>query len=176
MRLNALLVLFDYNYWARDRVLMVVGQLSSDQMLAPAVLSYGSILGALTHVLNAECLWRTRCQEKTSPLSVPYETAVASLERLEHLWQEEEAAMRDYLNTLEARQLDELVAYRGLKGQAYENYLWQILTHVVTHGISHRAEMAAHLTRLGKAVGNTDFVIYARGGDLPDDGTKRRTL
>lgn len=162
MQLEHLIFMFEYSYWARDRVLAAVGQLPFEQMLTPADLSYGSILGALTHILNAECLWRTRCQEKISPSSVPYETAVESLEKLECLWQEEETAMRDYLNTLVEQQLDELVVYRGLKGQVYENHLWQILIHLVTHGIHHRAELAAHLATLGKPVGNIDFVIYAR--------------
>ncbi len=54
--------LFDYSYWTRDRVLAGVAQLSPEQMLVPADLSYGSLLGVLTHILNAEYLWRTRCQ------------------------------------------------------------------------------------------------------------------
>lgn len=165
MQLENLIFLFDYNYWARDRVLATVGQLTPEQMMAPADLSYGGIFGALTHVLNAECLWRTRCQHKVSPSSVRYETAVESLERLERLWQEEEGAMRGYLTSLDEQKLDEIVAYRSLRGQAYKNSLWQILVHLVTHGIHHRAELAAHLATLGKRVGNIDFVIYARGGD-----------
>lgn len=162
MRLKELIVLFDYNYWARDRVLAAVSQLDPEQMLAPAELSYGSILGALTHILNAECVWRTRCQQRVSPSSVPHETTIESFQKLERLWQEEETLMRSYLDTLEERQLNETIAYRGLRGQAYENLLWQILVHLVTHGTHHRAELAAHLTTLGKPPGNFDFVIYAR--------------
>lgn len=102
------------------------------------------------------------CQQRVSPSSVPHETTIESFQKLERLWQEEETLMRSYLDTLEERQLNETIAYRGLRGQAYENLLWQILVHLVTHGTYHRAELAAHLTTLGKPPGNFDFVIYAR--------------
>lgn len=116
--------LFDYSYWTRDRVLAGVAQLSPEQMLVPADLSYGGLLGVLTHILNAEYLWRTRCQQRVSPSSVPHETAVESLEKLKRQW--------------------------------------QLLVQLVTHGIHHRAELAAHLATLGKTGGTIDFVIFAR--------------
>ena len=162
MRLSDLIVLHDYNYWARDRILAAVGQLDRGQATAPADLSYGSILGALTHILNAEYIWRSRCQDRVSPPAVPFEEPVESLRVLEGVWQKEEVTMRAYLDGLENSQLDEPVAYHGLKGQCYESLLWQILVQLVTHGTHHRAELAARLTELGHSPGNFDFIVYLR--------------
>lgn len=162
MRLSELMTLYDYNCWARDQILAITGELDAGQAIAPAALSYGSILGALTHILNAEWLWRMRCQERESPTSVRYVQPIESLEKLGVAWREEETAMRGYLGGLDESQLDEPISYRAIRGQAYENLLWQILVHLVYHGTHHRSELAAHLTELSHPPGNFDFIVFLR--------------
>jgi uncharacterized damage-inducible protein DinB len=166
MRLRDVMVLYDYNCWARDRVHTIVRELDRDQLNAPAPVSYGSILGALTHILNAEWLWRVRCQERVSPPAVRFEEPIDSLQELERVWQEEETAMRAYLDELQDDQLHEPISYRAIRGRSYENALWQILVHLVYHGTHHRSELASHLAALGHPPGNFDFIIFLRERDM----------
>ena len=69
MQVSDVVVLYEYNCWARDRILSTAEQLDAGQLGASFVLSYGSILGTLTHIFNAEHLWRMRCQQRISPTS-----------------------------------------------------------------------------------------------------------
>ena len=162
MRVKDLVTLYDYTCWARDQILVSIGQLAPEQLVAPSALSYGSMLGTLTHILNAEYLWRVRCQQRVSPTSVRFERPIENLQALQQIWQAEEMLMRDYLHRLEDRDLDEPIAYVGLRGQACEDLLWQIILHMVIHGESHRSELSAKLSELGQSPGNLDFIIYLR--------------
>ena len=49
--------LYDYSYWARDRVLAQVAKLDQDAYIAPRALDYGSIRGTLVHSLAREAVW-----------------------------------------------------------------------------------------------------------------------
>ena len=40
---------------------------------------------------------------------------------------------------------------------------WQVLYHVVLHGMQHHAEIAALLTDQGLSPGDIDFIFYALG-------------
>jgi uncharacterized damage-inducible protein DinB len=160
MQVSDVVVLYEYNCWARDRILSTAEQLDADQLGASFVLSYGSILGTLTHIFNAEHLWRMRCQQRISPTSMRFETPVESLSDLERAWLEESALMYAYVAGLKDSELEEVISYRGLGGKVYENRLWHIFMQLVNHGVQHRAELAAKMNELGKSPGNLDFIIY----------------
>lgn len=152
-----------YNYWARDKVLAGMAWVGEGDLGAPAGLSYGSMLGALTHTLNAEHVWRMRCQHNLSPTSVKFVNAIDTVARLQGEWQVEETEMRAYFVTLADADLARTVSYAGLRGQTYSNPVWQILVHMFAHGVQHRTEVAAKLDEHGVSLGNLDFVIYLRG-------------
>ncbi|MBK8900326.1 MAG: DinB family protein [Anaerolineaceae bacterium] len=162
MHTNDLIVLFDYNYWARDKILAAASQLNPAQLTEAAMPSYSSMLGVLTHLLNAENLWRIRCQQRESPSSVKFVDPLPTLSALEEQWQAEERLMRAYLHTLDEEQLQERIQYKGTGGGEFENLLWQILVQLVNHGTSHRGELAWRLTELGRSPGDLDFIIYLR--------------
>lgn len=157
------MILYKYNYWARDRILSVVNQLEPSQVVAPNMLTYGSIDGALRHILNVECLWRSRCQHRISPRKLQFEKTFDDLQELQRAWKEEEFAMLNFINELDEIQLNESIKYIGQGGNEYENILWQILIQLINHGTHHRSEIAAKLAELGKPAGDFDFIIYLRG-------------
>ena len=68
--------------------------------------------------------------------------------------------MHAYIYGLNERQLQTTLSYRGLSGNEYTNYLWQLLIQLVNHGTQHRAELATRLTELDQSPGDLDFVIY----------------
>jgi uncharacterized damage-inducible protein DinB len=53
--------IYDYNYWANDRMLSVVEQLTPDEFCQSLAGSYGSIRNTLVHTLSAEWGWMDRC-------------------------------------------------------------------------------------------------------------------
>ncbi len=70
---NDILTLFDYNYWANQRLLEAAEKVAAEQYFAPAGLSHGSLHGTLVHTLAAEILWRQRCMEGISPTAIDEE-------------------------------------------------------------------------------------------------------
>lgn len=153
--------LYDYNYWATKRIWEQVEQLSEDALTCQRTLSWKSIRGTLVHMLSAEYGWRQRCQYHNSPLALP-ESDFPTLGILNAHWSEEEAAMRAYLHSLNDGDLQSMIDYRTNAGIQYSTALWQILTHVVMHGMQHRAELAHILSELGHSPGDIDLIIYLR--------------
>src|SRR4029453_4989514 len=51
---------YDYGYWARDRILTQVSQLDRGAYGADVKLDYRSIRGTLIHILDREATWLAR--------------------------------------------------------------------------------------------------------------------
>ncbi len=165
MKKSDALTLFEYNYWATRLILQAAAGLSPDQFLAPVRLSFGSLRGTLVHIYGTEHLWRLRCQEGTSPSSLPAEASFPDLPALRQAWEQEERSMRIFLGSLSDDDLQRPVRYTTTRGVPYENLLWQILTHVVNHGTQFRSEAGVALTEFGHSPGDVDFIFFIRQGN-----------
>ena len=162
MHISDILTLFDYNYWANDRILSAAGRLLPDQYTAPHQVSYGSLHGTLVHTLGAEMVWRQRIKEGSSPTMMISQGEVPTLDALVERWRNEEQTMRGYLSSVTEADLNNRIHYNNLTGKAFDATLWHILTHMVTHGMQHRSECAILLTNYGQSPGDIDFMLYVR--------------
>jgi uncharacterized damage-inducible protein DinB len=162
MRVADLLAIYDYHYWATDRILDRTTRVSGAQFVAPAPVPSGSLRGTLVHVLDAECAWRARWQGQEASPPLRDEELPAPADLITR-WCENEAAMRAYLATLGDADLDRAITYRSWNGQTYTHLLWQMLVHVTNHGTQHRGEAALLLTEYGHSPGDIDFTVYLRG-------------
>ena len=152
--------LFEYNYWARDRVLERVAKLSHDEYVASRSLDYGSIRGTLVHWLAGESIWLSRWQGET-PDRLIEENDVPTFEQLRKRWEQEERQMRSFLGQLTDAELAREVRY--VSSRTHERYaitLWPLMSHLVNHGTQHRSEIALALTHLGLSPGDLDLVVY----------------
>lgn len=162
MKIEELVTLYDYNYWANELILEAAGSLSPEQFTAPAQLSFGSVRGTLVHALGTERLWRQRCQEAVSPTTMLSESDIPDMAALRRQWSAEEGAMRAYLGRLADPDQDRIVQYTNMRGIPFETPLWQILVHVVNHSTQFRSEAGVALTSLGHSPGDTDLIVYLR--------------
>ena len=162
MNTQDLQFLFDYNYWARDRILENAAKLSQPQYLEPRPYSHGSFHNTLAHILSAEWVWRMRCHERTSPTGMLAANDFPSLESLRERWQQEEQRMRGYLRGLSDQDLQGVVLYKRTGGEPQQNVLWHLLSHVVNHGTEHRSILAAELTAFGYSPGDLDIIRFTR--------------
>lgn len=163
MNKQDLILLFNFNYWARDRLLDQAEALDSAEFLLPVESNYGSLQATLVHILSAEWVWRIRCQEGVSPTSLLNHDDFASVSSVRSFWMDEQEKMLVYLEDLEGEELGKAISYRRTGGQEEFNTLWHILWHVINHGTEHRAEAAAILTSFGRSPGDLDFIHYLRG-------------
>lgn len=159
MRQRDLLLIYDYNYWATQRILQAADNLRQEELTQELSMSWNSIQETLGHILSAEWVWRMRCQG-TSPAALLDPDQFSTLDVLRARWDEEEAAMRGYLAGLADADLDQVIHYKNTKGTPFSRVLWQILLHVVNHGTQHRAEAALFLTTLGHSPGEIDLSVY----------------
>ena len=152
-------LLFRYNDWANDRILDTAEQLSTAQLTASNDLGWGSLRGALVHLMDAEYVWRNllKTGEHVEWLQPEDFADVASIRAR---WLEERAAFWRYFESLSDEDLSGVISYQG--DETRRRVLWHCLAHVVNHGTQHRAECAALLTGFGFSPGDLDFTVFLR--------------
>lgn len=158
----SLQTLYAYNRWANHQLLDRARQLSTFELNIPIGPGPATIRSTLVHILCAEWIWRMRVHERQSPTFLLAENSFEDMQAIGRRWDEEEAAMRAFLATLDDERLQEIVVYETTQGAPRQNRLWHILLHLVNHGTQHRAEIAFALTNLGHSPGDLDFIHYLR--------------
>jgi uncharacterized damage-inducible protein DinB len=146
-------LLFDYLYWARDRVLDTAGSLGEGFAATPVV-GTRDLRATLAHEIDVEMSWRARlrgepesawgAEAEIRPEHIP--TVAAVRER----WAAEEEAMRAWLEGLSDADLAAPVTANGLEGYALAIYL----VHVAEHGVMEIAGAAASLAATGRSTGD----------------------
>lgn len=116
-------------------------------------------LALLAHVAAAERLWldRLRGSPQTMPVWPTLTLAECELELAEL-----PARWREYLAELGPDDLDRQVAYTNTKGEAWENTVLDIVTHVVLHSAYHRGQIGTALRASGAEPAQTDYIVGAR--------------
>ena len=151
--------LYEYNYWANEKLLAVVAQLTPDQFTQQVSGSYGSIRNALVHVLSAEWGWLDRCGgesrgPKLNPDDYPSVTSVIET------WKRVEGYVRSFLSGLGDADLARKVEFSLGTGDKHVVAVGDLMHHAVIHAVHHRGQVAVMLRELGYAPGNFDLVIY----------------
>lgn len=153
--------LFDFHYWARDRMMHAVSALTPEQYTESVGGSFGSVRDTLNHTYGAEVLWLRRWQGE-SPTGFP-KALPQSVEELTEAWRAHEALMRSYLDALGDGDLSRSVVYRNLAGVQGESLMWEMLAHVVNHATYHRGQVTTLLRLLGATPpDSTDLIGYFR--------------
>lgn len=151
-------LLYQYNDWANKRILAAAENLTGEQLTTANELGWGSLRGALTHILDAEFGWRKFLNDEEGPRDVMKDD-FADIAALRQRWEEENDALWRFLDSLSDDDLYRpVVSLRG--DREYRWVLWQCLAHVVNHGTQHRAECAALLTSFGHSPGDVDFTLF----------------
>ena len=150
---------YEYNYWAIRQILASADQLDPAHVTADMHMPHASLWATLFHTLNAEWLWIERCRGR-SPKSLLPEPAIPSLEAIETAWAGQHTTTLAYLDSLDEAALGWIVNYSSLTGAPRSSLLWQLLLHVATHTVQHRAEAAQILTQFGQSPGDLGFNDY----------------
>jgi uncharacterized damage-inducible protein DinB len=151
--------LFDYSYWANDRLCDVLAQLTPEQFTQPVAGSYGSIRNTMVHMLSAEWGWLERCGGTTRGPALnaqDYPTVTSLFDR----WQYVKARVGEFLSTLQDEDLGRVVEFATGGGARQSMILGQLLHHAAIHGVHHRGQVALLLRTLGHVPGNFDILLY----------------
>ena len=153
--------IYEYNYWANNRLLAMAEKVTPEQFVAPSSHSFSSLQGTLLHNLDAEWHWRLLLQKGEVWVQPDLEAAdFPTVGALQQRWQEEEQSMWGYLNSLHDEDLSGIVRYLVDGSIVRERLLWHCLFHIVNHGMQHRSEAANLLTIYSQSPGQIDFTYF----------------
>ncbi len=157
---QTIITLFDYHAWASNLIFDTAAHLTESEFTAPT--NRGSVRSILVHTLSAAWIWRTRCQDGVSPERLLDEAEFPTLSTVRTRWQAENDTLRAYLDLLTDESLTQTITYQTTSGATHQQQLWQLLNHLVLHGMQHHSELAGILTDYGYSPGNIDFIVYLR--------------
>lgn len=159
MTVQTLETLYDYSYWANEKLFQVIVQLTPQEFTQPVAGGHASVRNTMVHVLSTEWGWLSRCggHERKAKLDPgDYPTA----ESLVNEWNSVEGYMRDFLGDLADDDLSRRVEYTGGEGKACSMPLGELLQHSIIHAAHHRGQVALLLRELGYAPGHFDLLFY----------------
>lgn len=150
----------DYTAWASQRLLDAASKLSQQDLTRDFQTADKNILDTLVHIFAADRIWLARIQgDSPTTFIQPEDRQLAALEKewpaLHRRWKEWAAPLTD-------RDVEAKIPYRDMKGNPWEQPLWQILLHVVNHGTHHRGQASGFLRSMGHTPPPLDLVFFYR--------------
>lgn len=146
-----LLRLLEHAHWANEEIFSA---LKAADMISEKLISlYG-------HLLSAEKVWLERLNQRdSSNLSI---WPITRLEDCGVLIQENYEGYLLFLQPLEDKDLNTVIAYRNSKGAEFHTSIIDILSQVFLHGSYHRGQISSYLRLEGYEPVNTDFIMFTR--------------
>jgi uncharacterized damage-inducible protein DinB len=161
MDIESIHILFNYHYWARDRMLAAAELITEAQFTQSKGASFDTIQGTLVHLMNSERLWLNRWLGKTDEPTLDPKN-FSMLNEVRMYWDMLQMNMEKSLNALTPDRLSAVILYTNLKGEKLHYPLWQLMQQVILHGVHHRSEAATMLTEFGHAPEPLDLIFYFR--------------
>ena len=153
--------IFDYNFWAFDRVWECISQISDAQFAQEIDYSTGSIRNIIVHIMSGNRVWMSVLRGIEFPPRILLEELDTS-SKTRAIWDELKIEFLDHLNCLDQEQLDGTVAWNLLShGLQSTSLRWEILLHLANHATDHRSQILALLHHYfhTKTV-EQDMIIY----------------
>jgi uncharacterized damage-inducible protein DinB len=150
----------DYTAWATRRLLDTVANLSSEDLTHDFRTSDKTVIDTLAHVFAADRVWLGRIQG--NPPANFISPADRQLSLLQKEWPALQERWKQWASPLTDQDVQAKIAYRDLKGNSWEQPLWQILLHVVNHGSHHRGQVSGFLRAMGHNPPALDLIAFYR--------------
>ena len=159
-----------YNEWMNQKVYESASRLDPGLLQRDVGAFFGSILGTLHHLVNADTIWLLRFGQLPRPAPVlesvlqwPAPEALDSrlfddFEALRAHRRVIDGLIRRWLEDLEEQDLDQDLQYRSMRGVPARRPFALLLLHFFNHQTHHRGQVSALLTQSGVDVGVTDLV------------------
>ena len=166
--------LLAYDDWANGALLRIAAELNDELLDRPFEMGPGSLRKTLNHIVAVERLWLDRwIGNKPRPFR-----ADAGGVTVAQLQDESEAIAAEHSELSQANvgaDFSERITYTNLRGAANTYQRGQMMLHVCTHGIHHRAQVLNMLKRVGAALPKPglDYIFFKL--TQPGGGTESLT-
>jgi uncharacterized damage-inducible protein DinB len=158
--------LFAYDAWANVLVFEAASALSEEQRDQSIASSFPSLGATLAHIVGAEWLWLRRWLGE-SPSGFPDWVARPVMEDLRARRSAVEQERDTFVAGLSDLDLERVISYRTLAGQAFSDPLGDLMRHVINHSTYHRGQVATQLRHLDIKPPSTDLIVFLRQPKQP---------
>jgi len=173
MTKDDILLLYEYDRWANNKVLQAVSALSVEQFTRDLGGSFRSVRDTLLHIIAGEWGWlafwkepsdssgsladlRKRRDALFKPEAFPNAVAVRAK------WAEIERQQTEFLICLTDQALARMLPFRRTQVS-----LMHLMQHLVNHSTYHRGQIALMMRQLGVEPVATDFHVFLVEGYRP---------
>jgi uncharacterized damage-inducible protein DinB len=145
---------FSFHFDETQRLLRLARALPEGTYRATSGYSHDSVHDTFVHLLGASQLWRNVIANQEPSFS-----EAEDIPALAVLFESERTGWRELIATFDAATLLETIERLSPFGTIVLP-IWQILQHVILHGMVHHAELARILTEAGQSPNDIDFLFY----------------
>ena len=164
MTLDRFKKMFQYNYWANDKMWDYVLQLNEEQFYRPCDYSVGSVHQQVVHMMGVEELWLHRVRTVNQPLEFAQPDVYPTQADIQNHWQTIRHDWIVYLDELTEEELDEEIAVVSITyDTTFTSPRWEALAQVINHSTDHRAQTLSLIHQVGGKTDAQDFIFYAWG-------------
>lgn len=142
--------LYAHMWWAHDALVTELQRQAPDP----------ETLRLFAHIVAAEHLWLSRIDSSKAKVAV---WPTLSLDDVVQLERENRDRFRDLIRRRDDTR-EQRVRYRNSAGNAFDNSVGEILTHVALHGHYHRGQIARAMRTAGREPVYTDYIGFVRKG------------
>jgi len=148
-----------YMLWADRTTLGAVRDVRPEDLKRDAGISFGSLLGTMTHILAVQQVWLARFSgHSLEHVVVPDD--FPDLLAWIRAWEETASQIEAFLAGLTDEQLTTAITWTNSRGETYTQPLWHTVLHLVNHSTYHRGQVVSLLRQMGYQPPATDLVYY----------------
>ncbi len=162
-----------YNLWMNERLYAACAKLSEVDRRRDVGGFFGSVHGALNHILLADCAWLIRLTRDDQYRARSADGQVIQIKSLDQILYEDFADLSANRSSLDqkictwAEALSEAATsatleYKDSRGTPYSHPAWYAMSHMFNHQTHHRGQVTALLFQLGQDPGITDLAVMLR--------------
>lgn len=159
MNKNDIVHLYSYNRWANAKILDAASKLTPEQFVSDMKSSHRSVRDTLTHLLAAEWIWLERWNG-VSPPALLDPQGFSTVESIRNRLDEVEDGYRKFIDELTDALLDQIIAYKNMKGEEWKYSLGHMMQHVANHSSYHRGQVTTMLRQLGAEAVSVDLLYF----------------
>ncbi len=160
-----------YNEWMNDKLYEAAASLPAEELTAERGAFFGSLLATLNHIAVADTIWLKRIASHPcfgaalapvatlappAALDQPLFDSLAAL-RERRAWLDR--PILDWTAGLADSDLDAVITYRRMNGEANKRQLGLLLLHFFNHQTHHRGQASTLLSQAGVDLGVTDLLM-----------------
>ncbi len=142
---------FNYNFWANEKIIDVLAGPETPPQKA---------LSLISHLLSVQDMWLERILQKEEYLFNVWDNY--SIQECKILNSKGHTAWTEFLSTKNEAELEENIQYLNSNGEKFEQPLYEIIMHVLSHSEYHRGQINLILKESGLEPPSIDFIGFSQ--------------